>query len=160
MWTKIQTTELSQDLCGSAPTCLSYFLPHHSLCFSYTGFLLFFKHAKLFPTPGPLRLLFPSLGTCFFIFSMTDFLTHHVASSSKQPCLTILVRHHLWSLTPLFFFFPHLVLFSFTRFITSCNYPVISLLVYCLSPLLPPQPKDSAQGRDFACFMHHYIFST
>lgn len=91
-WTKIQISECSVALCDLAPPCLSYLLPHHSLCFVTLGSSLFLKRARLFPAPGPLHLLFTLFGIYFFIFPMADLFIHQVAVSSKTPCLTSLFK--------------------------------------------------------------------
>ena len=89
---------------------------------------MFLKHAKLFFTPELLHLLFLPLGTYFLVFSMADFLILQVIASSKRPC---------WLLCPVVLYHTPLLL-SFTGFIISCNFPVISLLVYrLLPPTLP-----------------------
>ena len=73
---------------------------------------------------------------------MADVLIHLGAASSKRPCVTTLSKDAINGLCPVTLYHTPL-LPSFTEFITSCNYPVTSLHVYCLSPLSPPQADDT-----------------
>lgn len=115
-----------------SPTCLSYLLPYHSLCFSYARLLSVPQACQALSYPWTFALAVPSawntlchlphgsLAQPGYSFLKDAFLTSPSKDTISGPCLVILYH------TPL--------LLSFTGLIISCNYPVISLFICWLSP--------------------------
>lgn len=80
--------------CFLSPALLSDLLLPHSLplppCWDNSGFLLVFHQARLFPTPGPLHILFPlgrRLSSPFMISSPSVFSVNLNATERPSPTL-------------------------------------------------------------------------
>ena len=134
-WTKTQTVEPSKGPLWPSP-CLPLLLPPTPISlFSYSGYLSVPQTCQALSYPWAFVLIVP------FAWNMHPHLPHgwlpHPLGCDflKEALCDYSIQRHNTDDIQILFTTPRLPpLSSFTGFITSCNYPVCSLLVYCLSP--------------------------